>query len=276
MKDLIIIKQLPIIEQQLKTVSEEIDKKIENVDDLVCTEETVKTVKEIRAELNKEFKEFETKRKEVKEKILAPYEQFENIYKECISEKFKKADADLKNKVDSVENELKSKKEQEIKEYFEEYKKASNIDFVTFEQAKINVILSASIKSLKEQAKDFIDKRIKDLQLIDTQEYKEEIIVEYKQTLDVSKSITTVLNRKEQIKKEIEIKERQEQERKRIQENLTKFEEHEIAEQNEVLEAPKIETKSQEILTLRFTVRGSREKLKELKEFLEQGGYDYE
>ena len=276
MKDLIEIKQLPIIEEQLKKVSNEIDGKIENANSLLCTEETVKTVKDMRATLNKEFKEFEIKRKEVKEKILAPYEQFEKIYKECISDKYKKADSDLKNKVDSIENELKRKKEQEIREYFEEYKIANNIDFLIFEQAKINITLSASIKSLKEQAKDFIDKRIKDLQLIDTQEYKEEIIVEYKQTLDVSKSITTVLNRKELTKRELEIKERQEQERKQIEENLEKFEESKKTEQNEVLEAPKAEQIEEDILTLKFTVRGTRTKLKLLKEFLENGGYDYE
>ncbi len=273
MKDLIIIKQLPVIEEQLKKVSNEIDEKIENANSLVCTEETVKKVKEIRADLNKEFKEFESKRKEVKEKILAPYEQFESIYKECISDKFKKADIDLKNKVTSVENELKEKKEQEIIEYFEEYKNANKVDFVKYEQARINVTLTASMKSLKEQAKDFIDKRINDLQLIELQEHKEEILVEYKQSLDVSKSITTVLNRKEQIKKEIEIKERQEQERKKLEENLAQFEE---AKSNKVLEAPKVENIKQKILTLRFTVRGSREKLKALKEFLEEGGYDYE
>ena len=267
---------MPIIEEQLKKVSNEIDGKIENANSLLCTEETVKTVKDMRATLNKEFKEFEIKRKEVKEKILAPYEQFEKIYKECISDKYKKADSDLKNKVDSIENELKRKKEQEIREYFEEYKIANNIDFLIFEQAKINITLSASLKSLKEQAKDFIDKRIKDLQLIDTQEYKEEIIVEYKQTLDVSKSITTVLNRKELTKRELEIKERQEQERKQIEENLEKFEESKKTEQNEVLEAPKAEQIEEDILTLKFTVRGTRTKLKLLKEFLENGGYDYE
>ena len=49
-------------------------------------------------------------------------------------------------------------KEQEIKDYFEEYKTANNIDFVDFKQANINVTLTASKKSLKEQAKTFIDK----------------------------------------------------------------------------------------------------------------------
>ena len=42
-----------------------------------------------------------------------------------------------------------------------------------------------------------------------------------------------------------------------------------------VLQKP-VEEKQEEILTLKFTVRGTRTKLKEIKQFLESGGYDYE
>lgn len=38
-QDLIVIEQLPIIKEQLKKVSEEIDIKVENAKKLVCTEE---------------------------------------------------------------------------------------------------------------------------------------------------------------------------------------------------------------------------------------------
>ena len=97
---------------------------------------------------------------------------------------------------------MKSKKEKEIKEYFEEYKTANNIGFITYGQARINVTLSASMKSLKEQAKQFIDKIVDDLKLIETQEHKTEILVEYKQTLNVSQAITSVTNRFKAIEEE--------------------------------------------------------------------------
>ena len=276
-KDLIEVKQLPVIEEQLRSVSTVIDERVKNATSLVCTEESVKTIKEIRAELNKDYKEFENKRKLVKEQVLKPYNDFENVYKECISDKFRNADIILKGKIDNVENELKAKKEQEIKEYFEEYKTANNIDFITYEQAKINVTLSASMKSLKEQAKQFIDKIVDDLKLIETQEHKTEILVEYKQTLNVSQAITSVTNRFKAIEEE---KKRQEQKVVHIEMN----ENHEITKEsyeqlenifNKPLEQPKEEIQ-EDILTLRFTVRGTRTKLKALKEFLENGGYDYE
>lgn len=277
MKDLIIIKQLPQIEEHLKELSTEIDKKVKNAKSLICTEESVKTIKQVRADLNKEFKELETQRKNVKEQILAPYMQFEEVYKTYISEKYKSADIDLKQKIESTENELKRQKEQEIKDYFEEYKTANEIDFVNYEQAKINVTLTASKKSLKEQVKMFIDKIRDDLQLIKIQECKEEILVEYKQNLNVSKSIQDVANRHKLLEEE---KKRQEEKLKELEE-VSKLANANISNEipstaQEILAKPTVEEKQEEILTLKFTVKGTRSKLKELKKFLEEGGYDYE
>ena len=293
MQDLIVVKQLPQIEEHLKELSLEVEQKVENAKSLVCTEENVTTIKQIRASLNKEFKEVENQRKIVKEQILAPYMQFEEIYKMYISDKYKSADNDLKVKIDSTENELKNIKEQEIKDYFEEYKKANNIDFVTYLQARINVTLSASRKSLKEQAKQFIDKIVDDLKLIDTQEHKTEILVEYKQSLNVSQAITSVTNRFKAIEEE---KKRQEELKRKQLEEAQRRADESIRAQTEatrqalenfipkteerveetILQAPVIEEKQEEILTLRFTVRGTRTKLREVKQFLKNGGYDYE
>ena len=277
MQDLIIVKQLPQIEEHLKDLSAEIDKKVENAKGLVCTEESVKIVKQVRADLNKEFKELETQRKTVKEQILAPYMQFEEVYKTYISEKYKSAEIDLKQKIDITENTLKQQKEKEIKDYFEEYKTANNIDFVTYKQANINVTLTASKKSLKEQAKKFIDEIVDDLKLIETQECKDEILVEYKQTLNVSRSIQNVANRHKLLEEE-----KRKREEKVVA--IVSNENHEITKEsyeqleqvfNKPLERPEEQEKEQ-ILTLKFTVRGTRNKLKELKKFLEDGGYDYE
>lgn len=280
-ENLIVIKQLPQIEEHLKDLSTEIDIKVNNAKKLVCTEETVKTVKQVRADLTKDFKNLEEQRKTVKEQILAPYMQFEEIYKTYVSNRYKEADIDLKQKIDSTENELKKQKENEIKDYFEEYKTANNIDFINYEQANINVTLTASKKSLKEQAKKFIDEIVDDLKLIETQECKEEILVEYKQNLNVSKSIQEVANRhkllEEEKKKQEELKNKQLEEAQRQADMSIKTQEVAIknALDNFVIEAPKIE-EQEEILTLKFKVRGTRSKLRELKRFLEDGGYDYE
>lgn len=269
-KELIVVKQLPVIEEQLRSLSDEIDKKVSRALSLVVSDETVKEVKKVRAELNADFKDLEQKRKSVKEQVMNPYLQFEEIYKKYVTEKFKYADEELKKKISMVETEQLNAKSKEIKDYFEEYKVSKNIDFITFENANINITLSASNKSLKEQAKEFIDKVSDDLTLIDSQEHKEEILIEYKKSLNVSLAITTVVNRYKELE---ELKKKQE-----VVEQQKQMEETTVAKVEEILSAPvQIETTNQdEILEIEFKVRGSREKLKELVHFLKERGYEYE
>ncbi len=269
-KELIVVKQLPVIEEQLRSLSDEIDKKVSRALSLVVSDETVKEVKKVRAELNADFKDLEQKRKSVKEQVMNPYLQFEEIYKKYVTEKFKYADEELKKKISMVETEQLNAKSKEIKDYFEEYKVSKNIDFITFENANINITLSASNKSLKEQAKEFIDKVSDDLALIDSQEHKEEILIEYKKSLNVSLAITTVVNRYKELE---ELKKKQE-----VVEQQKQVKETTVAKVEEILSAPvQIETTNQdEILEIAFKVRGSREKLKELVHFLKERGYEYE
>lgn len=282
MKDnIIVVKQLPIIEEELNKIKAEVTAKVEQATSLVCTEDTVKDVKKVRAELNKEFTDFENRRKEVKKAITEPYTKFEAVYKDCITDVFKQADAELKGKIDSVENELKEQKFTEVKAYFDEYRNSKTeivegVKWLPFGVANINVTLSASMKSLKEQAKAFIDKIVDDLTLIDTQEHKDEILYEYKQTLNVSNAITTVVNRYKAIE---EVKAREEERKAREQ-----AEAEAVAKVEEVVEAvapPTVEpiappVEEEKTYTLKFTVRGTMPQLKALKEFLKNGGYDYE
>lgn len=267
--NIIQVKQLPIIVEQLHEVKAEVTAKVEQALSLVCTEDTVKDVKKVRSELNKELKDYEERRKTVKKAIMTPYEQFETVYKDCISDTYKKADTELKGKIDSVENELKEKKRKEVWYYFEELCEANSLDFITFENANINVTLSASMKSLKDQARNFVFKIVDDLTLIDTQEHKDEILYEYKQSLNVSNAITTVTNRY----KAIEAAKAREQAEA---ESAAKVEEVVEAVAPPTVEpiAPPVE--EEKTYTLKFTVRGTMPQLKALKEFLNNGGYDYE
>ena len=283
MENLMVVKQLPLIEEHLRDLSTEIDEKVEKAKSLICTEENVKEIKQIRADLNKESKEMEIQRKAIKEQVMKPYNDFENIYKQYVLDKYKSADTDLKQKIDTVEIELKTIKEQEIREYFEEYRQSLNIDFIKFENAKIDVNLSSSKTSLKKQAKEFINRVNTDLATIMLQEHKDEILVEYKQNgLILNKAIETTLTRIKAIEEEKRKQEELVNQRLATENALNNFipqgtkteENHIIVDSS--LQAPVKEEKQEEILTLRFTVRGSRAKLKLLKEFLENGGYDYE
>lgn len=270
------VKQLPVIEERLQAIKAQIAERVNYAKSLVCTEDTVGEIKKIRAELNKEFEELEEKRKEVKKAVMMPYDRFEVVFKECVSEPYKEANADLKGKIESVENELKEQRRAEVKEYFDEYLASRNVDFVTFENANINVTLSASRKSLKEKAKAFIDRVCDDLNLIDTQEHKDEILYEYKRSLNASAAILTVTNRYKAIE---EAKKREEE--RRAKEQAAKEAAEKVEAVVETLTPPTVEfvpapVEVEPILTVKFTVRGTREQLKTLKEFLKNNNYDFE
>lgn len=269
--EIIVVKQLPVILERLQLIKADVTARVETALNLVCTEDTVKAVKEERASLNKELKFWEDKRKEVKKAVMTPYENFEAVYKDCISDIFKKADTELKGKIDGVESELREQKTAEVRAYFDEYLLSKNVTMpLTFECANINVTLSASLKSLKEQAKAFVDRVCDDLKLIETQEYKDEIYHEYNSThfLNVSGAITSVVNRHKAI-----------EEAKAREESRAKVEaEEKVVEQvTEVLTPPTVETVTEQetILTVNFKVRGTKAQLKALKEFLNNGGYEY-
>lgn len=261
------IKSVGEIESNMKEVKSYVENLNNYYKNITFTEETMKEAKDEKSKVNKFKAQVADYRKNIIAEYNKPIKAFEDTAKDT-----EKLLTDTYNTINqqvaNYESQQKEIKEQEIKDYFEEYKTANNIDFITYGQARINVTLSASVKSLKEQAKQFIDKIVDDLKLIETQEHKTEILVEYKQTLNVAQSITSVTNRFKAIEEE---KKKQEEFIKEASKSVIISAE----EKKEILQAP-IEEKQEEILTLRFAVKGTITKLKELKQFLESGGYDYE
>lgn len=271
MENIIEVKQLPIIVERLKEMSEEIDKKVDLAKSLICTEDTVKEVKKTRAEFNAQFTELEEQRKTVKKAVLEPYNQFESVYKECVSDKFKSADSALKSKIIEVEDELKGQKEQEVREYFIEYLQSVNIDWLTWDMANIKITMSVSVKKLKEQAAAFVDGVVSDLTIISTQGDSAEILVEYKKTRNLQMAITTVKEHKEQLEHM-----KQAEERRRAAEDEKAKHAEQVQRQVE-LSAPKIQERPKiQIYVATFKVKGTLEQLKELKGFLRERGIEYE
>jgi predicted secreted protein len=277
--EIIVVKQLPVIEQQLSQIKEQVGERVSAAMQLVCTEATVKEIKKARAELNAEYKAWEDKRKEVKTAVMSPYEQFESVYKDCISDAYKAADKDLKQKIDEVEQQLKTQKAAEVKGYFEEYLASKNIDFVSYGQAGINVTLSASLKSLKEQAKDFIDRIESDLKLIETfTDLKAEILVEYKKSLNVSDAITGVKARAKAVQEE-QARQAAEAEKRAAEAQRVEAIKAATPEAPAAVEAPTEQTAApapEKKYCIRFTVKGTKEQLIALKKFLNEGEYEYE
>lgn len=198
--------QVPKIVHRLQAVGARVTERLKElgVDTLVATEDTVKSLKDLRAELNKELTEYEAQRKWVKEGVLNPYNEFEAIYKAEIAEKYKTAIDTLKTKIETVEAKVKAEKRNRIKLYFDELCTAEGIDFIPFDKAVPEVNLSTSEKKYKEQCAEYVTKVQDDLNLIRTEEHQAEILAEYKKTLNSALAITTVRQRKEAEKAEAE------------------------------------------------------------------------
>lgn len=276
MDELITIKQLPIIQEQLAQIKGEITAAVENALSLECTEDTYKDVKEVRARLNKDFNALESRRKEVKKTILSPYEQFEAIYKDCVTDVFKPADKQLADKISSVENGLKDAIRNEAMRYFNEYTAEKSIDFLTLENTGVNITLNASKKGIRDTINGFVDKVCDDLAMIDTQEHSAEILYEYKQSLNVSQAILAVNNRHKAVEEAIE----RDKQAKEIAAKEAEAVKRVEAVEAEVLTAPVAHAApvvDSKVYTVSFIVRTtSLDKIRALKNFLVEGEYEYE
>ena len=262
--DIIKLEQLPIIKYQLEQISVQIKEKVDQATSLICNEDTIQEVKKVRADLNKEFNELETKRKEVKKAITQKYDEFEEIYKENVVNIYKEADACLKEKIDNVESELKKEKENNIREFFEEHQKANHLEnIINFENVGLNVKKNDSIKSLKEQIKTFCEKVANDIKAMQTDENKEEIYLEYRTNgFDYAKAKTTVAEKKKAIE-EFKLK---------MTKNSEEVKQEEVVIQNvETLVSAPVEVKEEEpIQEFEFKVKMTLTQAKELKAWLKE------
>ena len=298
-EELITLKQAPIIVyEKIKAVGQQIEAKIAelNLDNQLVTDETLKSAKNTRTMLRKELDDFETQRKYIKEQVNAPYEAFENAYKEHIKVHYDKADSTLKSKIDEVQNRLLNDKRGRIKDYFTEFCAAQGIDFLIFERLPLNITLSDSDKKFKNEVANFVGEVSKSLQLIESlkepDEFKAEMLTEYKQTLDVMRSINNAKYRKQQREAELARIEAQ-----RVAAEQARLAAEARARETAPLQAPAQVNEVQpttpvqpepaqeatqatkedenEVVQSTFTVTGTRAQLRTLRQFLDNNKIQY-
>lgn len=213
-QDLIVINQLPIISEQLDKVKDEIKRRTAFADTVTVSEENRQEIKKIRAAMNAEKSRLDEVYKKALEAVIAPIQVVQDKYKDCVG-LYTKANSQLKAKIDLIEDGLKLEKENSVKEYFEELVTAKKIDFISFERLGLKITLSVSEKKLKEQVNNIVERVATDLKAIEIQENKEEILVEYKKSLNVSEAVSIVDARHKAIQAEKERKAKQAEQRAR-------------------------------------------------------------
>lgn len=287
-QQLIQVVQLPVITQRLRELVPQIDQQVAAAKSLACTEETVSAVKKARAAMNAQFEGLEERRKAVKQAIMAPYNEFEKVYKECVTDKFRSADADLKAKISGTESGVKKRKADDLRIYFNEAAQAQHVEFLSLEDAGLNVTLSASLTSLKKNAKAFIDRIEADVAMIETQEHSAEIMVEFKQNgFRASAAITDVLSRHKEMQRQQELAAKRAEQRQREAEAAKKLREDAPEAFRAPVAAPAAGATESEvsadmphkapddILTVAFRVRDTRERLLILRNWMDANGYEY-
>lgn len=266
--ELIRVVQLPVIEEQLRTMKGSVEARVSAAMALVCTEETIQSVKAERAAIRKEFDALETNWKAVKSAVLAPLNRAEETYKECVTEPYKRADADLKRKVSEVENEIKGRCEAELREYFSELCAANHVEWLAFERTGVVVDLTSTKqktpRKLQNQLLEFVTVVANSVSTIATLDDSEEIMVEYKRSLNLPDAIRTVKDRNARV----------EAERAAAAARAVAVAAEQVAVQKVEAVAPPVEPVK--VYTCTFTVQATKSQLLKLKDFLNMEGIKYE
>lgn len=244
--ELITIKQLPIIEQMLDKISVEIEKKTSKVSYISEGEpkEILRNAKKLRADLNKYFISLEERRKVVKTSIQKPYIEFEKIYKKKITEKFKKADEILKVRIDEIVSSLKKERIKFLEEYFIGQCESSSINFLKFEDMNLKINLSDSLKSQFEQIRVFVENVKNGLEIINNEKNENrrlDLIFEFRKNFNLASAFEAIKKKEEQLSQ------------------------HLTTENNVVVPIHEVKKYS-----IHLNVRGSKEQLRKLKEYIKK------
>lgn len=261
------IETLPKIFYQLEKVGTYIEENLKDIDSLECTEENKKEVKNRRTAINNTLKEFENKRKDIKNSILESYTLFEGKYSEEVKTRLESASNRLTEKINVIEETQKQKKRDLMIEFFNQYQEFYHLeDIIKFEDVGLNITLSATETSLKNQIVEFCKKISEDLVAISSDDNRDELLLEYKNNgFDYTKAVISLKEKQKHL-----------EEIKNKMDNLNQVveEENKIIETvNEVI-AP-IEIEEEKLLTCTFTVKTTKDKLIQLRNFMKEKEIEY-
>ena len=202
MENAIVIRQLPVIEERLAALSERIGRDVAEALAMEVTEENRKRAKDLRARLNKDYKLLEAMRVKVKKEVMAPYEAFEETYREMVADRYAEAFDAIDARVGEIEGGLARQKRGELEAYYDELCGSVGLDFVPFDRWGPKVGLSSSLKALKEQASGFISGIVDCRDAIADMEHADEIMAEFKKSLSLPAAMQAAADRRAAIEEE--------------------------------------------------------------------------
>lgn len=260
---------LVAVQWNFEQMKAELELAVKKYEGITFNEDQVKEAKTTRANLNNFKNALETKRKEIKNYFLQPYNDFESEYKSLIT-LIDKPINEIDSQVKKFEEAEKSEKKEALKSHFNSVNPLPNI--VNFEQIFDAKWLNATVKLTT--AIEAIETRCgiirKDIRTIETLggEYQSRMKEEYYKTLDLADAIVIQTKLEELKKKEAEI------ERLKPESAYPKEEEEKIVTKPEQIEVP-YEVVEPELEQIDFRVWVTKEQKAMIREFFKNNNIKY-
>jgi hypothetical protein len=262
--------QPPIIVENIDSVRQNLELLLADISTLPQDDEALKYVKQIRANLAKDFERMEIQRKAAKKQVMEPYDTANEKYQAYVAAPYKEADDRLKKWVDNYQGNLKQKCFDTLKAYFDELCQSQNIDFLTFAQCGVAVDMAMARQKEPRKAMDQIYTYVmgvrSDLDTILKMEDAEEIMAEYRCCPILASAIGKVTRRKADLENTA-----------RFLENQRRQREQQSAAQVVMIEAaPEIQPEPEEKYSVCFRATGTLSALKAMKAHAQALGVTFE
>lgn len=198
-----------VIEFNYSELKAEMTERLKYYNNLVVSENSIKSAKADKANLNKLIAAIESERKEVKRRCLEPYNDFEAKCKELVM-LVKAPVVAIDNQIKEFENIKKQEKYDELKFCFDNYI-GDMADIIKFDKILNPKWGNATLKidTLKAEIEDNIDRIKKELETLNTEyadkPYKSAVISEYCKEYSTSQALVYAaqLQREEEMQKKI-------------------------------------------------------------------------
>jgi len=198
---------LPVIRfddyEKLKAQAEEIANFVSQVE---VTEENVKEAKRLLAEINKSIGVLNRRRIDIKNHILAPYEEFNTKVKE-IETIVKDADCLVRSQVREMEEAERANKEQVLRDIWgrriKPYTFAKMFSFDDWMEPR-HLNKTQAISNSEKEMTDFLEKTEKDLEVLHQMDDSNSLMLEYLHCRDVAECISRINAKKERLAKNAE------------------------------------------------------------------------
>lgn len=175
----------------------------EHVKEVEVTEENVKEAKKLMASMNNRVKDLDNVRKDVKRAMLEPYNNFEEQVK-TIKQIIDEAVTHVKKQERELTEKERDEKRDAIAQLFDKriqhYDFKKILGFADFIKPQ-HLNKSYSMNKVEEELVEWLEKTKRDIETISRLENKEDIIIEYQNTQDLSMSFEIVDKRNERKRK---------------------------------------------------------------------------